>query len=153
LDLREHAQPGKGIAVEALRGAIDANGAAIGPGTAVLLRTGQERFGLGDPEYFWYPGMTRAGTLFLAELGANVLGTDAAGRDRPFLEIRRVFQETGDPNEIWDGHFAGRDREVFIVQQLVNLAALPPSGFKVGFFPLYLAGCSAAPARVVAFLE
>jgi kynurenine formamidase len=42
---------------------------------------------------------------------------------------------------------------VFIVQQLVNLAALPPSGFKVGFFPLPLAGCSAAPARVVAFVE
>jgi hypothetical protein len=26
------------------------------------------------------------------------------------------------------------------------------AGFKVGFFPLLLAGCSAAPARVVAFV-
>jgi len=152
LDLRERATPGEGIAVEALERAIEASGASIGPGTAVLLRTGQERFRIGEPGFFHYPGMTRAGTLFLAELGAKVLGTDAAGWDRPFLAMRQAFAANGDPGEIWDGHFAGRDREVFIVQQLDNLAALPPSGFQVGFFPLRLAGCSAAPARVVAFV-
>jgi hypothetical protein len=95
LDLRERCEPGQGIAVEALEQAIEANGASIGPGTAVLIRTGQERYGLGDPEYFWYPGMTRDGTLLLADLGAKVLGTDAVGWDRPFLEMRRAFQETG----------------------------------------------------------
>ncbi|MBW2245064.1 MAG: cyclase family protein [Deltaproteobacteria bacterium] len=153
LDLREGSEPAKGITVEALQAAIDETGAEIGPGTAVLLRTGQERFGLGDLQFYLYPGMTREGTLFLAALGAKVLGTDAVGWDRPFLEMRRAFNETGDPAEIWDGHFAGREREIFIVQQLVNLAALPSSGFKVGFFPLKLAGCSAAPARVVAFLD
>jgi kynurenine formamidase len=152
LDLRERCQPGRGIEVDALREAIDENGSRVGPGTAFLLRTGQERYGLGDLEYYSYPGMTRAGTLFLAELGAKVLGTDAVGWDRPFHEMRRAFQETRDPGEIWDGHFAGRDREVFIVQQLDNLAALPPAGFKVGFFPLKLARCSASPARVVAFV-
>jgi hypothetical protein len=36
----------------------------------VLLRTGQERFGLGDLGFYAYPGMTREGTLFLAEQGA-----------------------------------------------------------------------------------
>lgn len=153
LDLRGATEPSGGIAVEALERAIAANGATIGPGTAVLLRTGQEAYGLDEPGYYSYPGMTRAGTLFLAEHGAKVLGTDAAGWDRPFLEMRRAFQETGDAGEIWDGHFAGREREMFIVQQLDNLAALPPSGFKVGFFPLKLAGCSAAPARVVAFVD
>ena len=50
------------------------------------------------------------------------------------------------------GHFAGRDKEVFIVQQLTNLGELPSKGFKVGFFPLRLARCSASPARVVAFI-
>ena len=153
LDLRGAARAGEGIPVAALERAIAANGAAIGTGTAVLLRTGQERYGLGDAEFYHYPGMTRAGTLFLAELGAKVLGTDAVGWDRPFLEMRRAFQASGDAGEIWDGHFAGREREVFIVQQLDNLAALPPSGFKVGFFPLRLAHCSASPARVVAFLD
>ena len=66
--------------------------------------------------------------------------------------IRRAFRETGDRSTIWDGHFAGRENEVFIVQQIHNLAALPPNGFKVGFFPLPLARCSASPARVVAFV-
>lgn len=153
LDLRDTTRPGQGITIDALEGAIDACGASVGKGTAVLLRTGQERYGLADIEYYSYPGMTRAGTLHLADLGAKVLGTDAAGWDRPFIEMRRAFLESGDPAEIWDGHFAGRDREVFIVQQLDNLAALPTSGFKVGFFPLKLANCSASPARVVAFLD
>jgi kynurenine formamidase len=153
LDLREEARPGQGIPVAALRSAIEASGATVGPGTAVLLRTGQERYGIADPELYWYPGMTRAGTLFLAEQGVKVMGTDALGWDRPFLAMRQAFQETGDRAEIWDGHFAGREREIFIVQQLQGLASLPPSGFKVGFFPLKLAGCSASPARVVAFVS
>jgi len=153
LDLRERCVPGEGISVDALRTAIDENGASIGPGTAVLLRTNQERYSIPDLEFYYYPGMTREGTLFLAGLGAKVLGTDALGWDRPFAAMRRAFAETGDRSEIWDGHFAGREREVFIVQQLDNLAALPPNGFKVGFFPMKLASCSAAPARVVAFVD
>jgi kynurenine formamidase len=42
---------------------------------------------------------------------------------------------------------------VFIVQQLINLEALPATGFKVGFFPIKIARASAAPARVVAFVD
>jgi len=153
LDLRGRVEPGQGIPVDVLRAAVDATGAAITPGSAVLLRTGQERFGLGDPGFYDYPGMTREGTLFLSEQGAKVLGTDAVGWDRPFLAMRRAFARTRDRSQLWDGHFAGREREVFIVQQLWNLASLPSAGFKVGFFPLPLAGCSASPARVVAFLD
>ncbi len=153
LDVRDNCSPGQGISVEALKAAIAANGAEIGPNSAVLIRTGQERFDLSEDEFYEYPGMTRAGTLFLADLGAKVLGTDALGWDRPINEMRNAFEQTGDKAEIWDGHFAGRDSEVFIIQQLVNLAALPPSGFKLGAFPLRLAKCSAAPARVVAFVE
>lgn len=151
LDLRG-SPPSQGISVPALEAAIAAMGAPVPKGGAVLIRTGQEAFALSDDGFFRYPGMTREGTLFLAGLGAKVLGTDALGWDRPFPAMRRAFEATGDPAEIWDGHFAGREREVFIVQQLSNLAALPPSGFKVGFFPLRLHGCSAAPARVVAFV-
>lgn len=152
LDLRGSV-PWEGIPVAALKAAIEAVGAPVPQGGAVLIRTGQEAYGVADEGFYRYPGMTRDGTLYLAGLGAKVLGTDALGWDRPFAAMRRAFRETGDPGEIWDGHFAGRDKEVFIVQQLSNLAALPPQRFKVGFFPLRLAGCSAAPARVVAFLQ
>jgi kynurenine formamidase len=153
LDLRGKCERGRGIAVEALREAIDATGRPIRTGDAVLLRTGQEEFDLDDIRAFQYPGMTREGTLFLAERGAKVLGTDALGWDRPFGVMAKAFRETGNRAEIWDGHFAGRDREVFIVQQLTNLEALPATGFKVGFFPIKLARASAAPARVVAFVD
>jgi len=152
LDLRGMVQPNEGIAVDALKTAIANNGAAITPGCALLLRTGQERYGFADREFFQYPGMTREGTLFLASTGAKILGTDALGWDRPFPVIRRAFRDTKDRSTIWDGHFAGREKEVFIVQQIHNLAAVPNSGFKVGFFPLPLARCSASPARVVAFV-
>lgn len=152
LDLREHAKPGEGISLDMLKNALAQNGGKVTPGCAIMLRTGQERFTLADPELFFYPGMTRESTLFLAELGAKVLGTDALGWDRPFAVMRRAFRDTGDATQIWDAHFAGRDREVFIVQQLDNLRSLPAHGFKVGFFPIKLAHCSAAPARVVAFV-
>lgn len=153
LDLRELAKPSEGITVDMLKTALQRNGGEVTQGCAIMLRTGQEKYGLADPQWFQYPGMTRESTLFLAGLGAKILGTDALGWDRPFAVIRQAFKSTKNRAEIWDGHFAGRDKEVFIVQQLTNLAALPASGFKVGFFPMKLARCSAAPARVVAFLN
>lgn len=153
LDLRDKCEADRGIETEALKAAIAEVGEAIEPGSAVLLRTGQERFSIYDRGCYHYPGMTREGTLFLSGLGAKVLGTDALGWDRPFGVMARAFKESGDRSQIWDGHFAGRDREVFIIQQLFNLAALPSSGFNVGFFPIRLVGCSSAPARVVAFLQ
>jgi len=152
LDLRGSVRPGEGIETRALETAIANNGAQITPGCALMLRTGQESFDFGDPQFFQYPGMTREGTLLLASTGAKILCTDALGWDRPFHVIRRTFRETGDRSTIWDGHFAGREKEVFIVQQIHNLSALPANGFKVGFFPLPLARCSASPARVVAFV-
>jgi len=152
LDLRERVPNNASIEVTALKAALAANGGEVTPGCAILLRTGQERYDLSDPLFYEYPGMSREGTLFLADLGAKVLGTDAVGWDRPFAAMRRAFRDSGDPKQIWDGHFAGREREVFIVQQLTSLQSLPPHGFKVGFFPMKLARCSAAPARVVAFL-
>ena len=154
LDLREDVTPGKGITVEALERAVAKTGVAVKPGSAIMVRTGQqERFTVADMEFFRYPGMTREGTLYLAELGGKVLGIDTLGWDRPFAEMIRAFKETGDASHIWDGHFAGRTKEIFIVQQMTNLDKLPTTGFKVGFFPVYFVGLTAAPARVVAFVD
>jgi kynurenine formamidase len=153
LDVRGKAEPGGPITVDALKEALLANGAEVTPGCAIMLRTGQERYNLSQREFYTYPGMTRESTLFLSGTGAKILGTDALGWDRPINMMKEVFQKSRDKRDIWDGHFAGRDREIFIIQQLVNLAELPPSGFKVAFFPMKLARCSAAPARVVAFLN
>jgi hypothetical protein len=87
-----------------LRTALAANGGrVVTPGCAILLRTGQEEFTLSDARCYDYPGMTREGTLFLGELGAKVLGTDALGWDGPFAVMRRAFRSSGDAMEMWDG--------------------------------------------------
>lgn len=152
LDLRDSVESGKAIEIDALQAAIDAV-RPIEAGDAVLLRTGQERYSVSDPEFFNYPGMTGDGTRFLTSLGATILGTDAMAWDRPFPVMKAAYEQTGDPAEIWDGHFAITDREAFIVQQLDNLAAVPSTGFQVGFFPIKLPNTSASPCRVVAFVE
>jgi kynurenine formamidase len=153
LDVRPRAKGGEEITIEMLDAALAATGRRINTGDAVLIRTGQERYSITDPEYFMYPGMSRKSTLHLTNQGTTILGTDAVGWDLPFGVMARKFKETGDNSVLWDGHKAIVQKEAFIVQQMTNLGALPSSGFMVGFFPIKLSRCSAAPARVVAFVD
>jgi kynurenine formamidase len=152
LDVRADVEPCGAITPAMLDRALGKTGVKDIKDYAVLIRTGQERFQMGDEAYFQYPGMTRESTLHLTERGARGLGTDAIGWDRPFPIMTADFRRTGNRRLLWDGHKAITEREAFIVQKLCNLGALPASGFHVGFFPLKLARCSAAPARAVAFL-
>lgn len=153
LDVSPWAKLGEEITIAMLDAAMAATGSTIQPGDAVLIRTGQERYTLDDAAYYQQPGMSRASTLHLTRQGATILGTDAVGWDLPFGLMARKYQATKDKAVLWDGHKAIVEREAFIVQQLTNLGALPLSGFMVGFFPIKLANCSAAPARVVAFVD
>ena len=84
LDVRPWTAPCEGISIDALDRAVAATGGGIEQGMAVLLRTGQERYDVGDPEFTTYPGMTREGTLHLTAQGATILDTDAFAWDRPF---------------------------------------------------------------------
>lgn len=153
LDVADKVQRGEGISVQVLEEALEEVGVDVPQGGAVMLRTGQGPITPDDLSYYFYPGMTRESTLWLAEKGAKVLGTDAVGWDRPIPVMVQAWKESGDTSHIWDGHFAGREREVFIVQQLTGLEELPSHGFTVGFFTLPITGVSASPARVVAFLD
>lgn len=153
LDLTAKKGSGGAITVDDLKSALDKIGCDITGGEAVLIRTDHDKYAINDPIRYNYPGMTRESALWLADKGARVGGTDALGWDRPLHVMIADYKRTGDKSKIWDAHFAHRDKEFYVVQQLVNLDALPPSGFKVAFFPLKIVGASAAPARVVAFLE
>jgi kynurenine formamidase len=125
----------------------------VKPGDAVLIRSDSDKLELTDPNRYMYPGMVRESSLWLAEQGAKIGGTDGFGWDRPFPVMISQYRSTGDKKHIWDAHFACREHEFYVVQQLVNLDQLPTSGFKVAFFPIKLVGASAAPARAVAFIE
>ncbi len=141
------------ISIDDLKEALDKIAYEIKPGDAVLIRTDHDKYPLANTMKYNYPGMTRESAAWLADQGALIGGTDAVGWDRPFPAMILDYKKTGDKKYIWDAHFAHRDKEFYVVQQLANLQMLPPSGFKIGIFPLKLVGTSAAPARVVAFLE
>jgi len=152
LDVTHKKCTGQGLTVEDLQQALKKIDYKIKPGDAVMMRTDHDKFELTDPVRYNYPGMTRESTLWLAEQGAKVGGTDALGWDRPFHVMIAEYQRTKQKSTIWDAHYACRDVELYVVQQLVNLDKLPPHGFQVCFFPILLVGASAAPARVVAFV-
>jgi kynurenine formamidase len=153
LDVTHKRATGEPIEVKDLQQALAKIGCKIKPGDAVMMRTDHDKFGLTELARYNYPGMTRESTLWLAEQGAKVGGTDALGWDRPFPVMIADYQRTKDKSKIWDAHFACRDVEFYVVQQLANLDKLPAKGFQVAFCPLLLVGASAAPARVVAFVE
>lgn len=153
LDLTHKKGTGDAITVDDLRNALEKVNYQIKEGDAVLIRTDHDKYALSDPIRYNYPGLIRESALWLSQQGATIGGTDATGWDRPFHVMIGEYMQTRDKSKIWDAHYAHREKDFFVVQQLANLEQLPPHGFKVGFFPLRLVGTSAAPARVVAFLN
>lgn len=153
LDMSNKKGTGAAITVADLEAALDRIDYRIKNGDAVLIRTDHDKYSLCDPLRYNYPGMTGESARWLAAQGAKIGGTDATGWDRPFHVMVADYISSGDKQYIWDAHFAHREKEFYVVQQLVNLDQLPHHGFKVAFFPINIVGASAAPARVVAFVE
>ncbi len=80
-------------------------------------------------------GMGKAATLWLAERGVRVVGTDAWSWDAPFSFTREKVKATGDVSLIWEGHRAGREIGYFQMEKLGNLAALPARRIRGGVLP------------------
>jgi len=122
----------------------------IKPLDIVLVRTGADKF-YHQPDYMFHGcGVTAEATRWLYDAGVRVMGIDAWGWDAPLnLEAQEAIQkqQTG---IFWAAHQA--DLAYSQIERLVNLDALPPSGFKVACFPLKIKGGSAGPARVVAIV-
>ncbi len=98
-------------------------------------------------------GMGRAATLYLAERGVKIVGTDAWSWDAPFVHTNKRFQETKDTSIIWEGHKAGLEIGYFQIEKLHNLESLPPDGFTVSCFPVKIKGASAGWIRAVAIFD
>jgi kynurenine formamidase len=120
------------------------------PRDIVLVRTGRDAF-YGQPDYvFRGCAVTAAATRWLHERGVRVMGIDAWGWDGPLDRQAREALARQEPGVFWAAHQT--DLAYSQIERLVNLAALPPFGFKVACFPLKIKGGSAGPARVVAVL-
>jgi kynurenine formamidase len=130
---------------------IAAAGHDLQPGDIVLVHTGRDAF-YGEPDYIDRgPGATAAATHWLHDRGVRVMGVDAWGWDRPLRLQAADALASDEPGIFWQAHQA--DLDYCQLERLANLDALPPTGFTVACFPLRLHRASAAPARVVAFLD
>ena len=128
-------------------------GHTLSPYDIVLVNTAAGAvFGL--PEYVSTGcGVGREATLYLAERGVKIVGTDAWSWDAPFVHTNSRYQETGDTSIIWEGHKAGREIGYFQMEKLHNLEVLPPFGFTVSCFPVKIKAASAGWIRAVAIFE
>lgn len=123
------------------------------PGEIVLIQSGAAPYE-GTEEYMRRGcGMGREATVYLAEKGIRMMGTDAWSWDRPLPLIAEEFQESGDNSIIWEGHFAGIACTFCHMEKLTNLDLLPGDGFKVICFPIKIARASAGWVRPVALIE
>jgi kynurenine formamidase len=127
------------------------SGTVLKPGMIVLIKTGRDKL-TGEDYVNLGTGMSKAATEWLIKQGIKVMGIDQWGFDLPLRHLAKKAKETHDPRLFWQAHLVGQEYEYLHMEQLTNLDALPPHGFKVAVFPLKIKGASAAPARVVAMI-
>lgn len=141
------------ITVEDITGFLEENNLMIQPNMIVLIKTGRDKFNGTKDFHKVGTGMSAAATEWLIDKGIKVMGIDSWGWDLPLPYMLKKAKETGNSELFWEAHLVGQRKEYCHMEQLVNLDALPYSGFKVAVFPLKIVGASAAPARVVAMIE
>ncbi len=140
------------ITVEDLKADLAKSGTELKKGNIVLIRTDRDQL-KGEDFFLRGTGMSKEATIWLIEQGVKVMGIDQWGWDLPLKYLIEEAKKTNNRELFWEGHLVGIDHEYLHIEQLTNLKALPPTGFKVAVFPLKIKGGSAAPARVVAIFE
>lgn len=146
-----HKADGDAVTAEEAEAALLAANHELRPGDIVLIHTGRDAF-IDDLDYIARgPGVTVEATRWLFDHGVRVMGIDAWGWDAPLHVQAEAANESGARGVFWAAHQA--DLPYSQIERLVNLDALPATGFTVACFPLRIVGGSAAPARVVAMVE
>ena len=150
LDMR-HKADGDPMCAEDAQAALEKMGYTLKPLDIVLVQCGADQY-YGQEDYMQHGcGATAEATHWLYDQGVRVMGIDAWGWDRPLHLQAQEAIEKNEPGIFWEAHQA--DLDYSQIERLMNLNALPPTGFKVACFPLKIKGASAAPARVVAILN
>ncbi len=129
------------------------NDLAIKSGMIILVKTGRDKFNGTKDFHKTGTGMSASATEWLIDQGIKVMGIDSWGWDLPLPYMLKKAKETKDSEYFWEAHLVGKHKEYCHMEQLVNLDALPYSGFKIAVFPLKIVGASAAPSRVVAIFD
>jgi kynurenine formamidase len=141
---------GERVTADDIESALAKIGYELKPLDIILIRTGRDAF-YGSSDYSRRGcAVDVAATRWLFERGIRVMGIDAWGWDGPLDRQARETLARDEPGIFWASHQA--DLPYSQIERLVNLAALPPFGYKVACFPLKIQHGSAGPARVVAIL-
>jgi kynurenine formamidase len=106
----------------------------VQPNETVLFRTDWSRY-LDTGKYYAHPELTPEVVKWLIERCVNIVGIDALGLGRE--------ERHGE----YDRMFARHD--VYVLENLTNLAAIPQNTCTVYCFPLPLDNIDAIPARVI----
>jgi kynurenine formamidase len=105
----------------------------------LLLNTGWYHH-WGEARYFVdYPVLSVDAALWLAGLGLRGIGVDTCSVDAAASSVHAV-------------HHAFLRREVVIIENLTNLAALPDAAFTFAAFPLRIDQADGSPVRAVGIL-
>lgn len=147
-----HFVDGHVVTPEDIQNELDRIGYQLKPLDIVLIQSGAQKY-WGTKEYLVKGcGMGREATLFLLNQGIKVVGTDAWSWDSPLPLVAEKFKQTHDSSLIWEGHFAGIEKEYYHLEKLTNLETLPPFGFKVSCLPIKVKNGSAGWTRTVAIM-
>jgi kynurenine formamidase len=149
----EHKPDFEAITIADIESFLNENELEIKASQIVLIKTGRDKFNGTKDFHKIGTGMSAEATEWLIDKGIKVMGIDSWGWDLPLHYLIKKAKETSDPELFWEAHLVGKRKEYCHMEQLVNLSALPYTGFKVAVFPLKIEGASAAPARVVALMD
>ncbi len=140
------------ITLDDVQSFLNENNIVLQKGNIVLIRTGRDKL-QGNDYVNKGTGMSAEATEWLIDQGIKVMGIDQWGWDLPLRYQVQQAKKHKNPEIFWAAHRIGVEKEYLHMEQLVNLGALPLTGFKIAVFPLKIEGASAAPARVVAIFE
>ncbi|MFQ6614577.1 MAG: cyclase family protein [Fidelibacterota bacterium] len=112
--------------------------ADVQTGDFVFFRTDWSKFA-GTDRYSHHPELSREVVQWLVSRKVNAVGIDAQGlgRNRHHGQYDRLLAEN----------------DIFVIENLANLAAIPVKAFTVYFFPLSIEEIDAIPARVLVGVE
>lgn len=137
---------GYGITVDDLKAALAKIDYELKPLDIVLIKTGASRYNTEQRYLTDHCGMTGEATVWLVEQGIKMTGIDAPTFDRP---VKSMFET----KEFWPAHMVMTTHEYYHMENMENLDALPPYGFKLSVMPLKWKDTTAAPIRAVAIIE
>jgi kynurenine formamidase len=146
-----HKADGDAVSLADARQELARIGYRLKPFDIVLIRTGRDLY-YGQADYIFRGcGVAAETTRWLYEQGIRVMGIDAWGWDAPLDQQAKAALASGQKGIFWAAHQV--DLPYAHIERLVNLGAVPATGFKVACFPLKVQRGSAGPARVVAIVQ